>query len=163
MRKRELEVTDLEEMKRILEESKVVHIGLSDGEQPYVLPMNYGYTLEDGKLVLYVHGARQGYKYEIIAKNPKVAFSMECDEGLFEGKVACQYGMTYASIFGKGRAEIVEDVQEKMQAMSILMKTQTQKEFTFDEKLVSIVNVIKITASEFSAKKRPLPPNLRRE
>lgn len=161
MTRREREITDLEEIKKILDKAKVVHIGLCDGDQPYVLPMNYGYEMEDGKLTLYLHGATTGYKYEILEKNPKVSFEMECDVMPFEGKIACQYGTAYASIIGRGRAEIVEDVQEKIRAMAVLMKTQTGKDFSFDEKLVSIVNVIKITASEFTAKKRPLPPALK--
>lgn len=158
MTRREREITDLEEIKQILDKAKVVHIGLSDGDQPYVLPMNYGYVMEDGKLTLYLHGAKTGYKYEIIEKNPKVSFEMECDVVPFEGKVACQYGTAYASVIGRGRAKILEDVQEKVQAMSVLMKTQTGKDFEFNEQLVSIVNVIQITVSEYTAKKRPIPP-----
>lgn len=160
MTKREREVTDLAEITEILDKSKVVHMGLCDGDQPYVVPMNYGYLMEDGELTLYVHGAKTGYKYDLIRKNPKVSFEMDCDVAPFEGKVACQYGTTYSSIMGKGRAEIVEDVQEKMRALTILMKTQTGKDFIFNEQLVSIVNVIKITVSEYTAKKRPLPPAL---
>lgn len=163
MTRREREVTDTEEMRKILEESKVVHIGLCDGDQPYVVPMNYGYTFENGELVLYLHGAKEGYKYDVIRKNPKVSFEMECGVVPFEGNIACQYGTAYASIIGKGKAEIIEDVEGKMKGLTILMKTQTGKDFAFDEKLVSIVKVIKITASEFTAKKRPMPAAMRGE
>ena len=45
--------------------------------------------------------------------------------------------------------------------MAILMKTQTQKEFSFDDKLVSIVAVIRIDVAEYTAKPRPLPERLR--
>jgi hypothetical protein len=41
------------------------------------------------------------------------------------------------------------------------MKTQTGKDFTFDERMVSIVSVIKITAREFTAKKRPKPMGIK--
>lgn len=163
MTRREREVTDTEEMRKILEESKVVHIGLCDGDQPYVVPMNYGYTFENGELVLYLHGAKEGYKYDVIRKNPKVSFEMECGVVPFGGNIACQYGTAYASIIGKGKAEIIEDVEGKMKGLTILMKTQTGKDFVFDEKLVSIVKVIKITASEFTAKKRPMPAAMQGE
>ena len=56
----------------------------------------------------------------------------------------------------RGTAEIIEDVEEKKQAMSILMKTQTGKDFVFDDKLVSIVSVVKIKVSEYTAKARHL-------
>lgn len=157
MRKREREVTDEAAILQILDKCKVLYLGLSDDAQPYVVPMNYGYVMEKGKLTFYMHGATEGYKYEVLRKNPKVSVAMACDTKPFEGKAACQYGMSYASLMGRGTAEIVEDVSEKQQALSILMKTQTKKDFTFDEKLVSIVNVIKVTITEYSAKKRPMP------
>ena len=162
MTKREREVTDLKEILGILDKCKVVHIGLVDEDQPYIVPMNYGYTYEEGKLTLYLHGAVKGYKYDLIRANPKVCFEMECDVMPFAGKVACQYGMVYASIMGKGTAEIVESVEEKIKAMTILMKTQTGKEFTFNEQLVSIINVIKIEVTEFTAKRRPMPEGMQK-
>ena len=45
--------------------------------------------------------------------------------------------------------------------MSILMKTQTGEDFTFNEKLVSIVAVIRIDVEEHTAKHRPLPEAMR--
>ena len=66
--------------------------------------------------------------------------------------------MAYASIMGEGKATIIEDVEAKMEAMSILMKSQTGKDFTFNERLVSIVTVIRIDVDEFTAKKREMPP-----
>ena len=159
--KREREVTDINEIKEILDKSMIVHIGMVDDGEPYVVPMNYGYTLEDGELCIYLHGATVGRKIDIINKNPKVFFEMECDVTPFEGKVACQYGTTYASVMGKGTAVVLDDVNEKIDGLSKFMKTQTGKDFTFDEKMVSIVNVIKITASSFTAKKRPKPMGIK--
>ncbi len=159
--KREREVTDINEIKEILDKSMIVHIGMVDDGEPYVVPMNYGYTLEDGELCIYLHGATVGRKIDIINKNPKVFFEMECDVTPFEGKVACQYGTTYASVMGKGTAVVLDDVNEKIDGLSKFMKTQTGKDFTFDEKMVIIVNVIKITATSFTAKKRPKPMGIK--
>jgi hypothetical protein len=41
------------------------------------------------------------------------------------------------------------------------MKTQTGKDFSFNERLVSIVTVIRIDVSEYTAKHRPIPEKLR--
>ena len=68
MRRREREITDEAAIRDILDKAGVLHLGLSDDGQPYVVPMNYGYRLEKGKLTLYLHGAREGYKYEVLAK-----------------------------------------------------------------------------------------------
>lgn len=157
MTRRELEVTDKGEIIRILDKCKILHLGLINGEEPYVVAMNYGYTMEDDHLTLYLHAATAGHKLDLIRANPNVFFEMDCDVIPFEGKVACQYGTSYSSIMGKGHAEILEDVEEKKKAMSLFMKSQTGGDFEFQDRLVSIVSVIKITVSEYTAKHRPLP------
>lgn len=157
MTRREREVTDINKILEILDKAKVVHLGLVDGDEAYVVPMNYGYTYENDKLTLYLHGARRGRKIDLMKQNPKVFFEMDCDIVPFEGEVACKYGITYSSIMGKGRAEILENPGEKMQALTYLMKTQTGKDFEFNEKLVSVVAVIRIDVTEFTAKHRPAP------
>ena len=159
--KRECKVTDPAEIIRILDTAKVLHLGLSVKDEPYVVPMNYGYVLEDGRLVLYLHSAVQGKKLDMMRANPKVFFSIDCDRMPFEGRVPCQYGLVYSSIMGSGTARIVEDVEEKKQAMTLLMKTQTGKDFSFEDRLVSIVAVIRIDVAEFTAKHRPLPEAMR--
>ncbi len=157
MTRREREVTDPKAIAEILDKSLVAHIAMIDGDEPYMVAMNYGYTLEDGKLTLYVHGATAGRKLDVMKANPKVFVEMECGIMPFEGREACQYGMVYSSIMGSGRATILDDPEEKMKALTILMKTQTGKDFTFTEKLVSIVSVIRIDIDDFTAKARPLP------
>ena len=129
--------------------------------EPYIYPMNYGYTLENGELKFYLHSAVKGNKLELLGKNPGVCFELDCDNVPFEGKVACQYGLSYSSVSGRAKAVFVEDVQEKMEAMSVLMKTQTGRDFEFNERLVSIVAVIRLDVTEFTAKHRPIPENLR--
>ena len=154
--RREQEVTDPGRIREILDKSKVVHIGMADGDEPYVVPMNYGYTLEDGKLTFYVHGAKWGRKLDVIRANPKVFCTLECDVVPFDGDIACRYGTTYASVMGLGKAEVLEAVEEKKKGLSILMKTQTGKDFTFDDKMASIVSVIRIDIAEYTAKERPM-------
>ena len=161
MTKRERQITDPEQIIRILDTGKVLHLGLAVDNEPYVVPMNYGYTMEDGKLTLYLHSALQGKKLDMMRANPSVFFEIDCDRMPFEGRVPCQYGLVYSSIMGRGTATIVEDVEEKKQAMTILMKTQTGKDFTFEDRLVSIVAVIRIDVADYTAKHRPLPEAMR--
>ncbi len=155
--RRERQITDNEAIINILDKSNVLHLGLVDGDEPYVVPMNYGYTMENGQLTLWLHGALQGRKLDVIRANPKVFFSMECDLQPFEGDVACKYGVGYSSLMGRGVAEITEDVETKKQALTLLMKAQTGKDFEFNDKLVSVVSVIKISVVEYTAKHRPVP------
>ena len=161
MTKRERQVTDEKQIRHILDTAKVLHLGLAVDNEPYVVPMNYGYTMEEGKLVLYMHSALLGKKLDMMRANPRVFFEMDCDLAPFEGDKPCQYGLVYSSVMGRGTASIVEDVQEKIKAMAILMKTQTDKDFEFNERLVSIVAVIRIDVAEYTAKHRPLPEKMR--
>lgn len=157
MTKREHQITDRAEILDILDRSMIVHIGLVDGDEPYVVPMNYGYTYLDGKLTLYMHGATKGRKLDVMHANPKVFFEIDCDLEPFEGSVACQYGISYSSVMGRGTAEILENPQDKMAGLTYLMKTQTGKDFEFNERLVSAVSVFRVNVSDFTAKHRPLP------
>ena len=161
MTKREFQITDETKIRQILDTAKVLHLGLAVDNEPYVVPMNYGYCMEDGKLTIYLHSAVRAKKLDMIRANPNVFFSLDCDMVPFEGEKPCQYGLAYSSVMGRGTATIVEDVEEKMKAMSILMKTQTQKDFEFNEKLVSIVAVVRIDVEEYTAKHRPIPERLR--
>lgn len=157
MTRRERQVTDLNVMKAILDKSKIVHVAMIDGDEPYMVAMNYGYTMEGEKLTLFIHGATAGRKLDVMRANPKVFVEMECDMLPFDGKVACQYGLAYSSLMGSGKATILEDVEEKKHGLSVLMKTQTGKDFEFNEKMVSIVSVIRIDVDSYTAKCRPLP------
>ena len=161
MTKRERQITDEHQIRAILDAAKVMHLGLAVDNEPYVVPMNYGCTWENGKMVLYLHSALQGKKLDMIRTNPRVFFEMDCDLTPFEGEKPCQYGLAYSSVMGRGTARIVEDVEEKIRAMSVLMKTQTGKDFSFNERLVSIVAVIRIDVEEYTAKHRPLPEAMR--
>lgn len=161
MTKRERQITDPCEIQDILDRAMIVHLGMVDGDEPYVVPMNYGYTMaEDGALSLYVHGAVKGRKLDVMRKNPKVFLEMECDVQPFEGDLPCQYGTAYKSLMGKGRAVILETPEEKMDALTRFMKTQTGKDFEFNERLVSIVSVVRIDVEEYTAKFRPMPKTM---
>ncbi len=154
MKRQDRELTKQEEFQYILEHSDVVHIGMHDGEDIYVIPMNYGFVYEEGKITLYVHGNLEGKKWDLIKKNGRVAIEIDCDHSLITGNVACQYGYTYASIMGNGYAEYIEDPQEKAEALSLLMRNLTGKDFEFTEKLAGIVGIAKITLDSYTGKRR---------
>ena len=161
MTKRERQITDEYQIRAILDTAKVLHLGLCVDNEPYVVPMNYGYVMEGEKLTLYLHSAVRGKKLDMMKANSRVFFELDCDWVPFESEKPCQYGLAYSSVMGRGKAALVEDVEEKMAAMTALMKTQTGKDFTFNERLVSIVAVVRIDVAEYTAKHRPIPEKLR--
>ncbi len=156
MRRAERAVKNEEEIREILTECKVCRLGLLDEGQVYIVPMNHGYTYEDGKLTLYFHGAKEGRKLDVVKRGGPVGIEMDCRHELIEGTLACQYSYYYASIIGNVRAELIEEPKEKIKALGLVMKHQTGKayeEFETNPKLEKAVGIIKVDVEEFSCKK----------
>ena len=75
------------------------------------------------------------------------------------GDNPCGYGSAYASVIGRGIAEIVEDPAEKCEGLRLLMLHQTGRDFPISEAMASSVSVLRVRIRELSAKSRPLPPS----
>ena len=104
-----------------------------------------------------MHGAKSGKKYELININPSVFIEIETDIALVSGgDIACKYGSAYASIMARGKASIVEAVDEKIAGLNLLMQHQTGKTFNINNQMALSVNVIKVEAFDITAKSRPL-------
>ena len=158
MRRKDREVTDIQEILQIVGKAKILHLGLFDGDHPYIVPLHYGYAYAEDKheLTFYMHGAKEGHKLDLIEKNPNACIELECDIELVSGgDDPCKYGSAYASVIGKGHVEIVGDVQERIKGLKLLMKNQTDREFDIDERMSSSVAVIKVSLFEYTAKSRP--------
>jgi len=125
-----------------------------DGDRPYVLPLNFGAALEEGKITVYLHCALEGRKLDILRRNPRVCVEADCEYRLIEAKEACGYGCTYASVLGEGRAEILENPGEKAHGLSVLMAHQTGKEFFFTESQTASVCVLRIRLEQAAGKRR---------
>ncbi len=155
MRRKDREVTRTEEILGIVGKARILHLGLHDGDYPCVVPLHYGYEFLDGSLVFYMHSAKEGHKLDMIRNDPHVFVALECDVALIPGgDVPCSYGSAYASVMGRGLAELVDDEREKIRALSLLMENQTGKRFDIDGRMASAVAVIKVVVREFTAKAR---------
>lgn len=152
MRRKDREVTDIQELLCIVEECRICHVGLLDDKGVYVVPLNYGFEYVNKQLILYFHSAQVGRKIDAIIKNPNVCVEMDCDHRLIEGEKACDFSFGFKSVIGNGVATILSNYDEKLKGLSLLMKHETQKEYAFDENMVNHVSVIKVIVNEFSGK-----------
>ena len=156
MRRKDREVTEIAEILRIVDSAKILHLSLFDGEYPYIVPLHYGYEYSGNTLAFYMHGAKESRKLDLIRSNPHVCIELECDVELVSGgENPCKYGSAYASVIGRGIAEIVEDDQEKVKGLELLMKNQTGRTFGIDPRMAASVAVLKVSLSGFTAKSRP--------
>ncbi|HQO08820.1 MAG TPA: pyridoxamine 5'-phosphate oxidase family protein [Clostridiales bacterium] len=112
MRNKKKEVTDKKIIEAILKEAIWCQLALTDGDQPYIVPLNYGYYHN----ALYIHCAPSGMKLDLIRKNPKAAFNVTLDPEYLEGLLT----MKYRSVSGTGKAYIIEDEEGKREALNHL-------------------------------------------
>ena len=112
MRNKKKEVTDKKIIEGILKEANWCQLAMTDKDQPYIVPLNYGY--KDN--ALYIHCATQGMKLDLIRKNPKVAFNITLDAKYLDGLLT----MRYRSVSGTGIASIIENEEGKRTALNCL-------------------------------------------
>ena len=156
MRRNDREVTDIQEICSLIDECRVIRLAMIDGDKPYVVPLNFGYTCENGAFTFYCHSAKEGKKLDVIRKNASVAFEMDCQNALQHGETACTHSYYYASVLGEGKAEILEG-DEKCKGLSALMLHMAGRNDVFTAEMADKVAVIAIRVDALTAKKRPQP------
>jgi uncharacterized protein len=141
MRRRE--ISDEKEMLEIITHCQWCHLAMSDSlNNPYVLPMNFGYR--DG--IIYMHGAQLGKKISILRHNPSVCINFSTDHLLrYQNEdVACSWSMKYRSVLVYGKAEFITDEDSKVEALRIIMAHYSSREFKFNPPSVREVSAWKI-------------------
>jgi len=150
MRRKDREITNKKEIEDVLKKAFVCHLGLADGDQPYVVPMNFAY--EDGHI--YLHCASEGRKLDLIKKNNKVCFEVEWfnPEVIKNGDQPCDWGTAFRSVIGSGTAALLETSEEKCRGLTVILKRFDDRNFTFPEEMMKQTAVIDITISEMTGK-----------
>jgi hypothetical protein len=157
MRRKDREVSNTEEIKQIIEKCKVCHLAMVDKGLPYVVPLNFGYVIDDNSLTLFLHSAKTGRKLDILNENNVVCFEMAYEGELGYIENPCNSGYYFESVHGFGRVEFIEDITEKCNALTLLMKHQSKQDFVFTEKQANSVCVYKVVSIDFIGKKKPNP------
>ena len=156
MIRKDREVTDPEKIADIISRCNCCRIGFIDGNEVYIVPLNFGYVIKDNTYLFYFHGAKEGRKIDLIRKRPDVGFEMDTDSEVYSlGKsgLACEYTSRFQSIIGNGTVSIVTDLEEKKYGLSLLMKRNAgEHEWNFDDKTVSAVAVFKLEVKKISCK-----------
>ena len=153
MRRKDREVTNREDILRIIKEAKYLHLALFDGAYPYIVSLHYGFTNSD-PFVFYMHSAKEGHKIDLIKNNSSAAITLESNVVLQESESACAYSSTFSSIFATGDVSLVEDLKEKRIALELIMENQSGKHFEITDSMCDSVHIIKFVAKELSAKEK---------
>ena len=158
MRRKDREVTELDQIFDIVDRCSVAHVGMVDQGKPYVVALNFGYEKMENKLILYFHSAKEGRKIKILKENPEVCVQMHCSDELAPGKQGnpCSYGWRYESVVGEGSIEFLEDLQEKTHALNCLMHHagNTEEVFHFPETMLAQTCVFRLSIEKPVGKRR---------
>lgn len=153
MRRTDREVTEFSEIIAIIEKCDVCRLALNNDGYPYILPLNFGMGVKDNRIILYFHGAAEGTKYELMEKDNRASFEMDCEHLLVTDEEHGSCTMNYESVIGQGHIEMLSD-DEKFDALCILMKHYHQEEFPFNKAVMPKTKVFKLVVEQVTGKIR---------
>jgi uncharacterized protein len=154
-----LEIKSLANMIDFLNQEKVGRVASIDEQgYPQIIPMNFVYvkndmidTLSSNKNIgaVYMHSHPFGEKIENIKRNSKVGFEVDSyvcflPSYYFHPTDASQADTLYVSVVIKGNASIVQNKDEKANALNALMK-KYQKEGGYESLSSNMVSVREVT------------------
>lgn len=147
-----------ERVNEILDEGLVCHVGFVAEGKPFVIPM--GYARADDQL--YIHGAAASRMIKALAEGAEVCVTVTLLDGLVLARSAFSHSMNYRSVVIFGRARLVEDAREKLEALRALtehfIKGRWNDARRPNREEMRETSVLAIELREASAKIRTGPP-----
>ncbi|MBN2047033.1 MAG: pyridoxamine 5'-phosphate oxidase family protein [Anaerolineaceae bacterium] len=149
-----VQFNDPQQLEAAIRRATFLQLALSVNDQPYVVPLNYGY--QDG--VFYFHSKTSGQKLEWLRQNGKAAFSLQTDVETLHpsGAKAENCSMQFISVLGSGRVELIEDHAGKSNALDIICQQYDLAAYEYSEKMLQAVTIFKLTVSEMSGRAKNL-------
>ncbi len=121
MRRKELEITDPNKLKKILKKAKYVTIALAMDNQPYLVSLSHGYDADNN--CIYFHCAKEGKKIDYLKSNNLVWGQALLDGGYQEDE--CNHFFATAQF--RGKVTFLKDGKEKRKAAECMIKQLNKK------------------------------------
>lgn len=151
MRRTDREINNLDDIVDVLDRCETVRIGMNGDDYPYVVPVSFGYEISDGKVVVYIHGAKAGLKHDLIAGNNKVC--VEADIFYYYTGEGNKVTAEYESVIGFGTAKIAEG-EEMIRGLDLLLNhCKVENGSAAECAAHGITTVYKITLDSITGKK----------
>jgi uncharacterized protein len=145
---------DRETVYSILDTAFVCHVGFSVDGQPFVIPTNYGRSGD----TLYLHGSAASRMLKTLSDGVPVCVTVTHVDGLVLARSAFHHSVNYRSVVILGKAQLVEDPAEKMEALRIftehVMKGRWNDVRIPTEQELKATTVLSLQLEEVSAKVR---------
>ncbi len=149
MRKSEKLVSEITEIEGILNKAQVLRVAFSNNNEPYIVPVNFGY--EPGRL--YFHTGYEGQKIDFLKANPSVCFEVDMDVKIVPAEHPCMFSSHYLSVVGYGTARFIEDLVEKARVLDIIMGHYSDKKFEFDQEILKITAIVEIDITSVTGRR----------
>ena len=150
MRRKDKEIQDRNLIDQVIDRAQICRLGLCKDNQPYVIPISFGY---DG-VSIYLHTAREGMKLDYISANNRVCFEMEYDVKTISDETnSCEWSQSFYSVIGFGAIHQVTGLEGKTRALNHIMKHYSGREWDFNERSFDKIKVWEIKISQISGKK----------
>ena len=145
---------DRETVNAILDAGFVCHVGFNVDGQPYVIPTNYGRSGD----ILYLHGSAASRMLRTLSEGVPVSVTVTHVDGLVLARSAFHHSVNYRSVVILGKARLVEDPAEKMEALRVftehVMKGRWDDVRQPTEQELKATLVLALPLEEVSAKVR---------
>ncbi len=147
MAKKDKRITDPVMIESIIQKARVMRLAMTEGDRPYVIPLNFGY--QSG--ALYFHTGLKGRKIDVLRKNPHVCFEMDIDLEMVEGEMACQWTMKFRSVVGYGKAVFLNFDADKRAGLDIILRQYSDKSYGYPDEKLKITSIVKIEIESMTA------------
>jgi uncharacterized protein len=149
---------DAETVHAILDAGFVCHVGFAVGEQPYVIPTNYGRVGD----TLYLHGSSASRMLKTLTGGIPVCVTVTLVDGLVLARSAFHHSVNYRSVVILGKAALVDKAEEKMNALEAftehVMRGRWKDIRPPNDQEMKATTVLSLALAEVSAKVRTGPP-----
>jgi len=158
MRRHELEITDFGEIIDILGRCVIGHLGLVDADGPYVVPVNFGFEVVDGRVVIWCHGAREGRKVDAVRADGRVCFEADICHEVVTDVPLPEMTSVYESVIGFGRVTVVTDPAEALHGLAVLVDAVAPgRSREMSPEVPPKVAVLRIELDRVTGKRHPAP------
>lgn len=152
MRRNDRAVTEPAEIVDIMRRCEVLRLAFNNDNVPYILPVNFG--MEPDGMTLYIHGAMQGTKYDLLEKDNRASFELDCNHGLVLEADSGNCTMNYESVIGWGYIDELTGENEKVHALNRIMKQYRGEDFPYSLAAVPRTRILRLQVQERTAKRR---------
>ncbi len=150
-------VYDREAAYRILDEGFLCHVGFVGDGQPFVIPTSYGRKGDS----LFVHGSAASRMLRQLKESIPVCITVTLLDGLVLARSIFNHSMNYRSVVVLGKATLVDDPAEKIEALRLLSEHIIPGRWAEvrqpNERELKATSVLRVPIEEFSAKVRKGP------